>query len=181
MLKATRAILCLGTSILALGCSAGGGSSSNPTPVPVDENQVFELGLKGEPQFSSGTYSGDLSLEFSYDGKTSTNPAGRLEVGFSRSGDQLTVSYAVYSQPGDMSPTTAQSFPMTMVGNTLYKAGQNIGQVGGFSMAIKDENWTYKFLKAVSVEDNKTPMLKVTARREGGGQVATYKGLLKLK
>ena len=181
MFRLSVSLFCVGLAFLTLGCSAGGGSSSsNPTPIPVTENQLFDLGLNGDPEFSSGLYSGGLSLEFSYDGKTSTNPAGTLEVGFTRLNDQLTVTYKVF-EPGEIAPTLANLFVMEIDGNILSRFGQNVGQIGAFSMIIRDQNWTYKFFRAVSAEDKKTPMLKVTARNESGGQTAVYTGLLKLK
>jgi hypothetical protein len=172
------ALLFLMASMIQIGCSNGGGVTS-ATPIPVDEKQFFDLGLKGEPSFDTANYVGDLSLEFSYDGKTSTNPAGQLELGFVRSGDQIAITYSLYLT-GTADPTTS-SYLLTIQGNSLEKHGQKQGKIGSFSMEIKDQKWTYRFVKAISVDDGKTPVIKVTAHTEQAGQVATYTGILKLK
>lgn len=177
------AALFVGVFLLQAGCAKGGGGGGSGTElplIPVDENQAFEFGLKGEPKIATEQYRGDITLDFTYDGKTTTSAAGQLEVGFARSNDQLTITYSIF-ETGSTVPSLSNSYVVTIKGNLLVNAaGKESGKIGWLSLLLDDPQWTYKFFKGSDVDDGKK-VIKVTAASKQGQTSVVYKGLLKLK
>lgn len=176
--KFLLAIFC-GVASFQIGCSSSSGSNSDLSPIPLDEGKFFEKGLQGSPVLVDGQYQGEMTLEFTYSGKTTTNPAGTLEVGISRTGDQLQITYVV-RDPNSPAPVLSNRYVSTIVGNSLVRSGNEIGQIGSYSILFEDQKWTYKFLRGLD-EDLKTPVIKVTATTIQGDQTAIYRAVLKRK